>query len=169
MPHRGRAKGHRSSERGGRTGLGISLFSVNMAEAEVEAFLSNLATQRGVSASTPNQALCSLLFRYKLVLGVELGRVAEVTRAKRPERVPVVLTREEATLVLAQLRGREWLMASLLDGTGLRLMGSERFRAADLVAGFGGRRSGEEAASRILGAAGVGESCRMKSAVRGRK
>ncbi len=89
----------------------------DMAEPEVEAFLSNLATQRGVSASTQNQALCSLLFLYKRVLGVELGWVDGVTRAKRPERVPVVLTREEVALVLQQMQGREWLMASLMYGS----------------------------------------------------
>ena len=58
-------------------------------------FLTYLATQRGVSASTQNQALCALLFLYKQVLGVELGWVDGVTRAKKPERVPVVLTRQE--------------------------------------------------------------------------
>ena len=60
---------------------------------EVEAFLSGLATQRGVSASTQNQALCAVLFLYKQVLGIEVGWVDGVTRAKRPERVPVVMTR----------------------------------------------------------------------------
>ena len=78
-----------------------------MGAAEVEAFLSHLATQRGVSASTQNQALCSLLFLYKQVLGVEIGWVDGVTRAKRPERVPVVLTRQEVALVLDQMQGAE--------------------------------------------------------------
>lgn len=59
----------------------------------MEAFLSGLATQRGVSASTQNQALCAVLFLYKQVLGIEVGWVDGVTRAKRPERVPVVMTR----------------------------------------------------------------------------
>jgi integrase len=71
----------------------------DMGAQEVEAFLSNLAVQRGVSASTQNQALCGVLFLYKQVLGIELVWVDGVTRAKRPERVPVVLTREEVALV----------------------------------------------------------------------
>ena len=108
----------------------------DMAEPEVEAFLSNLATQRGVSASTQNQALCSLLFLYKRVLGVELGWVDGVTRAKRPERVPVVLTREEVALVLQQMQGREWLMASLMYGTGLRLMECVQLRIQDIDFGY---------------------------------
>jgi integrase len=72
----------------------------DMGPPEMEAFLSHLATQRGVSACTQNQALCSLLFLYKQVLGVDIGWVDGVTRAKRPERVPVVLTRREVSLVL---------------------------------------------------------------------
>lgn len=72
----------------------------DMGAPEVEAFLSHLATQRGVSASTQNQALSGLLFLYTQVLDVEIGWVEGVTRAKRPERVPVVLTRREVALVL---------------------------------------------------------------------
>ena len=83
----------------------------DMGAAEVEAFLSNLATRRGVSASTQNQARCGLLFLYKQVLGIEIGLVDGVTRAKRPERVPVVLTREEVAAVLGEMHGRDWLMA----------------------------------------------------------
>ncbi len=107
-----------------------------MGPAEVEAFLSSLATQRGVSASTQNQALCALLFLYKQVLGLELGWVDGVTRAKRPERVPVVLTRQEVPLVLQQMQGREWLMASLMYGTGLRLMECVQLRIQDLDFGY---------------------------------
>jgi len=91
----------------------------DLGAGEVEAFLTYLATQRGVSASTQNQALCALLFLYKQVLGVEVGWVDGVTRAKKPERVPVVMTREEVGRVLGQMRGRDWLMASLMYGTGL--------------------------------------------------
>ncbi|MBV5336303.1 phage integrase N-terminal SAM-like domain-containing protein, partial [bacterium] len=101
-----------------------------MGEAEVEAFLSSLATQRGVSASTQNQALCGLLFLYKQVLGVQLGWLDGVTRAKRPERVPVVMTRQEVALVLQQMQGRDWLMASLMYGTGLRLMECVQLRTS---------------------------------------
>ena len=84
--------------------------------AEVEAYLSSLATRRKVAASTQNQALSALLFLYKQVLEVDLGWVDGVTRAKTPERVPVVLTRTEVASVLQRLSGREWLMASLMYG-----------------------------------------------------
>jgi integron integrase len=107
-----------------------------MGAAEVEAFLSYLATSRGVSASTQNQALCGLLFLYKQVLGVELGWVDGVARAKRPERVPVVLTRQEVALMLEQLQGRNWLMASLMYGTGLRLMECVQLRVQDIDFGY---------------------------------
>jgi integrase len=94
-----------------------------------------------VSASTQNQALCGVLFLYKQVLGIELGWVDGVTRAKRPERVPVVLTREEVALVLGQMRGRDWLMASLMYGTGLRLMECVKLRRV----AHGNRQAGDAA------------------------
>lgn len=102
----------------------------------MEAFLSGLATQRGVSASTQNQALCAVLFLYKQVLGIEVGWVDGVTRAKRPERVPVVMTREEVARVLLHLNGRDWLMASLMYGTGLRLMECATLRVQDIDFGY---------------------------------
>jgi integron integrase len=108
----------------------------DLSEGEVEAFLTALATERGVSASTQNQALCALLFLYKQVLGVDLGWVNGVTRAKRPERVPVVLTREEVAAVLQRMRGRERIMASLMYGTGLRLMKCVQLRVQDLDFGY---------------------------------
>ena len=121
----------------------------DMGAQEVEAFLSNLAVQRGVSASTQNQALCGVLFLYKQVLGIELGWVDGVTRAKRPEWVPVVLTREEVALVLGQMRGRDWLMASLMYGTGLRLMECVKLRVQDIDAlrrvAHGDRQAGDAA------------------------
>jgi len=101
--------------------------------AEVEQFLTYLATQRRVSASTQNQALCALLFLYKHVLGTDLGWIDGVTRAKVPERVPVVLTRQEVGMVLGQMRGRDWLMASLVYGTGLRLMECVQLRVQELM------------------------------------
>lgn len=104
--------------------------------AEVEAFLTGLATQRRVSASTQNQALCALLFLYRRVLGVEIGWVDGVTRAKQPERVPVVLTRQEVSLVLDQMQGRNWLMASLMYGSGLRLMECVQLRVQDMDFGY---------------------------------
>ena len=107
-----------------------------MGAPEVETFLSSLAIERGVSASTQNQALCAVLFLYKQVLGVELGWVDGVTRAKRPERVPVVLTRQEVALVLDQMQGRDWLMASLMYGTGLRLMECVQLRVQSIDFGY---------------------------------
>jgi integron integrase len=103
---------------------------------EVERLLTSLATQRRVSASTQNQALCALLFLYKQVLGVDIGWVDGVTRAKVPERVPVVLTRQEVSLVLEQMQGRDWLMASLMYGTGLRLMECVQLRVQDIDFGY---------------------------------
>ena len=104
--------------------------------ADVEQFLTHLATRRRVSASTQNQALCALLFLYKQVLGTDLGWVDGVTRAKVPERVPVVLTRQEVAMVLGQMRGRDWLMASLMYGTGLRLMECVQLRVQEVDFGY---------------------------------
>jgi site-specific recombinase XerC len=92
----------------------------DMGGREVSKFLSFLATQRGVAASTQNQALSALLFLYKHVLGQELPWLDGVTRAKRPVRRPTVLSRAEVARLLAQLTGAKWLMASLLYGSGLR-------------------------------------------------
>ena len=80
-------------------------------------FLSGLAT-RGVSASTQNQALSAILFLYGVVIGERLPWMNDIVRAKRPVRLPVVLSREEAATLLAQLRGPVWLMASLIYGQG---------------------------------------------------
>jgi site-specific recombinase XerD len=85
-----------------------------MAESEINAFLSHLAIAGGVSASTQNQALASLLFLYRHVLEREVGELRGLARARRPQRLPVVLTREEVRQVLARLSGAVWLMASLL-------------------------------------------------------
>ena len=101
---------------------------------EVEAFLTNLAVRGGVAASTQNQALAALLFLYREVLGLELPWMDDVIRAKRPQRLPVVLTRVEVDAVLEQLAGRDWLMASLLYGSGLRLMECVRLRVKDIDA-----------------------------------
>jgi site-specific recombinase XerD len=88
---------------------------------EVTAFLSSLAA-RGVSASTQNQALSSLLFLYEVVFGARLDWMNDIVRAQRPARLPVVLARNEVSLLLARLRGPVWLMASLMYGAGLRLL-----------------------------------------------
>ena len=100
--------------------------------AEVEAFLSALAVRDDVAASTQNQALSALIFLYKEVLGMELPWVASVTRAKRPKRLPVVLTHAEVRALLALCDGRCALMASLLYGAGMRLMEAVRLRVKDV-------------------------------------
>lgn len=82
-----------------------------MAEPEVAAFLTHLAVNRRVAASTQNQALNAILFLYKQVLGRNIGLIQGVVRAKRPERLPVVMTPGEVQAVLGRLSGRDWLMA----------------------------------------------------------
>jgi integron integrase len=98
----------------------------------VRAFLSHLATEGEVAASTQNQALAALLFRYKVVLERPLGEIANVARAKRSRRLPVVLTREEVRALLKELKGTNRVIASLLYGSGLRLMECLRLRVKDL-------------------------------------
>ncbi len=95
------------------------------------AFLSGLAG-RGVSASTQNQALSALLFLYEVVLGQRLAWMNDIVRARRPARLPVVLSREEVSSLLARLRGPVWLMASLMYGAGLRLLECAELRIKDL-------------------------------------
>lgn len=106
-----------------------------MGKAEIEAFLSSLATERNVSASTQNQALAALLFLYKQVLAVdELPWLDDVTRAKRSARLPVVLTRQECQRLLAATdgNGAVSLVVRLLYGTGMRLMEGLRLRVKDV-------------------------------------
>jgi site-specific recombinase XerD len=103
-----------------------------MGEAEVSCFLSHLAVSGNVSASTQNQALSALLFLYRQVLCREVEWVERVVRAKRPLHLPVVLTRDEVRVVLGQLQGIEWMMASLLYGAGLRLLECCRLRVKDV-------------------------------------
>jgi integron integrase len=99
---------------------------------EVAAFLSDLATRRRVSASTQNQALAALLFLYGDVLGQKLPWLDEVARAPRPARLPTVLSREEVRALLDRMEGVPRLMASLLYGSGLRLMECCRLRVKDV-------------------------------------
>lgn len=99
---------------------------------EVERFLSALAVEGRVAASTQNQALSALLFLYRQVLDVELPWMENVVRAKRQSRIPTVLSREEVRMLLACMDGRPWLMASLLYGTGMRLMECLRLRIKDV-------------------------------------
>lgn len=81
---------------------------------EVESFLTNLAVRSGVAVATQAQALAALLFLYREVLQVALPWMENIQRAKRPQRLPVVLSREEVGRLLAELRGRAWLIASVL-------------------------------------------------------
>jgi integron integrase len=103
-----------------------------MAEPEINAFLTYLAVKKNVSASTQNQALSALLFLYRHVLGREIGDLGEVIRARKPKRLPVVMTREEVKTVLSHLQGDKWLMASIMYGAGLRLMECLRLRVQDI-------------------------------------
>lgn len=100
--------------------------------SEVEAFLTHLATQRQVAAATQNQALSALLFLYKEVLGQPLPWLDGVVRAKRPTRLPTVLEESQVKAILGQMQGQYWLMASLMYGSGLRVMETLRLRVKDL-------------------------------------
>jgi len=103
-----------------------------MSAAEIEAFLTDLAVRRNVSASTQNQALAALLFLYKEVLDLDLPFLADIVRAKKPQRLPVVLATDEVRSVLARLDGEIGLVCSLLYGTGMRLMEALRLRIKDV-------------------------------------
>jgi integron integrase len=105
---------------------------LQMGAREVSEFLTHLAVERTVAASTQNQALAALLFLYGDVLKQPLHRLNEVARAKRPEKLPVVLSRDEVHTLLNQLTGTHWLVASLLYGSGLRLLEALRLRVKDL-------------------------------------
>jgi len=99
---------------------------------EVNAFLSHLAVDENVSASTQNQALAALLFLFRNVFGIPLGDIGEVIRAKKPKRLPVVMSRQEVRAVLSELNSDKWLAASLMYGTGLRLMECLELRVQDI-------------------------------------
>jgi integron integrase len=103
-----------------------------MGAAEINQFLTHLAVEGQVSASTQNQAFSALVFLYRCVLEVDLGRIEGAVRAKRPQRLPVVLTREEVKRVLDQLDGTYRLIGRLLYGSGLRLLECLRLRVKDL-------------------------------------
>jgi integron integrase len=103
-----------------------------LGRTDVEAFLTHLANVEQVSASTQNQALAALLFLYAHVLSTPLDRVGDFVRAKRPERVPTVLSPPDIANVLNRLTGPTALMAALLYGSGLRLMECARLRVKDL-------------------------------------
>jgi site-specific recombinase XerD len=102
---------------------------------EVSAFLTHLASDCNVAAATQNQALAALIFLYKQVLDIELPWLDQVVRSKRPKRLPVVLSRAEVRAVLGKLTGRYWLVASLLYGSGLRLLEALHLRVKDVDLG----------------------------------
>lgn len=104
----------------------------DMGAAEVEAFLSHLATGREVSAGTQNQAMHAVLFLYREVLGIALPWLDGITRAKPSKRLPVVLTVAETQRLLAATRGKAGLVVRLLYGTGMRLMEGLRLRVKDV-------------------------------------
>lgn len=99
---------------------------------EIEAFLTYLAVERKVTASTQNQALAALLYLYRDVYAVDIGWMDGVVHARTSEHVPVVLSREEVARVLGQLRGTEWLICSLLYGSGMRLAEGLALRVKDV-------------------------------------
>ena len=105
---------------------------VDMAEEQVAQFLTHLARNLNVAASTQNQALSALLFLYKEVLKREIGWLEKVERAKKQAKLPVVLTRSEVKEIFAHLHGTPKLMAGLLYGSGLRLMECVRLRVKDI-------------------------------------
>jgi integron integrase len=111
---------------------------IEMGEAEINAFLTDLAVRGGVSASTQSQALAAILFLYRHVLEKPLPALTEIVRAKRPRRLPTILTRAEVRAVIGRLGGPERLVAILLYGSGLRLLECLRLRVKDVE--FGSNR-----------------------------
>jgi integron integrase len=105
---------------------------MTLGKSEVEQFLTHLAVKKKVSPSTQNQALAALLFLYRNVVNVDIGWVDDVVRARAPQKLPVVLSREEVREVLQHLRGSTWLVAMLLYGGGLRLLECLQLRVKDL-------------------------------------
>jgi integron integrase len=109
----------------------------DMGEVEVTAFLNYLAVERKVAAGTQNQALSALLFLYREVIKCELPWLDAVQRVTRPARLPTVLTRNEVRRLLAHVQGVNWLLLTLLYGSGLRVMECLRLRVKDLDFGYG--------------------------------
>lgn len=103
-----------------------------MGEREITAFLSDLAVTKHVAASTQNQALAAILFLYQKTLNMKLDWLEDVVRAKRPRRLPSVLTRDEVHRLLDALDGTPQLIARLMYGTGMRLLEALRLRVKDL-------------------------------------
>ena len=104
----------------------------DMGTSEVEAFLSMMANERKVSASTHNQTLSAVLFLYREVLNIDLPWLSNIGRPQQTKRIPTVLTKEEVSRLLAELDGTPALLAQLLYGTGMRLMEGMRLRIKDV-------------------------------------
>lgn len=108
-----------------------------MGEVEIREFISHLAVDGDVAASTQTVALSALLFLYRDVLKQQLPCVSNIERARKPKRLPVVFTRDETKRILANLEGTQWLIAALLYGSGLRLMECLRLRVKDVDFTYG--------------------------------
>lgn len=108
---------------------------LEMGGVEINRFLSHLALQK-VASSTQNQALCAIIFLYKRVLHKDPGDLGHLVWAKKPKKLPVVLTREEVKAVLTRLEDEKWIMGNLLYGAGLRLMECIRLRVKDIDFGY---------------------------------
>ena len=104
----------------------------DMGKPEIESFLTHLAVERKVSASTQNQAFNALLFLYREVLELKMPQLDNVQRAKKPQRLPTVLSPGEVRQVLSQLDGKYWVAGNLLYGSGLRLLECLRLRVQDI-------------------------------------
>lgn len=100
--------------------------------SELRSFLNYLSIHRNVSASTQNQALNAMVFLFQQVLGRQLGELEDLVRARRPRNLPVVLSQKEASALLAAMQGMQKLVASLLYGTGMRLLEGLRLRVQDV-------------------------------------
>lgn len=107
-----------------------------MGEAEVKRYLSSLATHRRVAAATQNQAMAALLFLFVDVLGVKLEWLDDVARAKKPKRLPVVMTCAEVRDVFSHMTGGKWIAAMLMYGAGLRLLECLCLRVKDVDFGY---------------------------------
>jgi len=109
---------------------------VEVDQMSVMDFLENLATCREVAPSTQSLALNAISFYFKNVLGREIGDISQFVRAKSREKLPIIMTRDEVSLMLENLKGVQWLIASLLYGAGLRIMEAIRLRVQDIDFGY---------------------------------
>jgi integron integrase len=107
-----------------------------MGRDEVSRFLTHLAVEKKVASSTQNQAFSAILFLYKNILKKDLGLLENVTRAKKPQKLPVVFTKDEVRSIILQLEGEKWLIANLLYGAGLRLNECLQLRVKDIDFGY---------------------------------